>query len=362
MLGSATAAVAGLHLLTSRDVTPALLAHAVIMVVVTAAVPLAARRTSAGPAPEEPDEAVQAGRALGRWSARSLHLAGTAIVLSGVVLTPWRPPLPEPPEYAPPRPLANETATFTTVRGYKEPTCAWSGHLDAPCRSWRVNGTPFPQAAPYVIRPGGAPRLAPFVRSPDKKAVVYLGRGDRRMTYQDARGIHRLTGGLADTAVPAPAFLGRNRYVALAEDDTQIIDTRTWASTSIPGARRVHDLNGSGIVVTTASQVLVADLRGRTRMSLPLRKEVKDSPEDTYHLRPDGRRLVVIRGREGRFETFDVATGRRLRGVVPTFPGDDFLDIGLGWSEQGSFLVRGALSERVYHLDLSTGKLWRRDH
>ncbi|MGV9534147.1 hypothetical protein ACWDR9_10935 [Streptosporangium sandarakinum] len=358
LLGSAAAAVAGVHLLTSRDVTPVLLAHAVIVVIVMAAVPLVAWRTSAGPASGEPDDAVWAGQAVGHWSTRGLYLAGTAVMLSSVILAPGRSPLPE---YSSAKPLSKWTATFTTVRGYKEPTCSWSGHLDAPCRSWRVNGTPFPQAAPYVIRPGGAPRLAPFVRSPDKKAVVYLGRDDRRMAYQDARGVHRLTGALADTAVPTPAFLGQNRYVVLNGDGAQVIDTRTWAPVPVPGARRVHDLNGSGTVFTTASQVLVADLRGRTRMSLPLRKEIKDSPEDAYHLRPDGRRLVVIRGHEGRVETFDVTTGRLLRGVVPRFRGDDSIDIGLGWSEQGSFLVRGAVSERVYHLDLSTGKLWRRD-
>jgi hypothetical protein len=46
--------------------------------------------------------------------------------------------------------------------------------------------------------------------------------------------------------------------------------------------------------------------------------------------------------------------------VVPTFPGDDFLDIGLGWSKEGAFLVRSYPSDHVYNLDLATGKLWRR--
>jgi hypothetical protein len=130
---------------------------------------------------------------------------------------------------------------------------------------------------------------------------------------------------------------------------------------SIPGARQVHDLNKAGIVVTTASQVLVLDHRGRTRMSLPLRKLGENSPEDTYHLRPDGSRFVVIRRADSRVETFDPETGKRLSSVTPTFPGDEFIDVGLGWSRQGPFLLRGYDSERVYYLDLTTGKLWRRD-
>jgi hypothetical protein len=180
------------------------------------------------------------------------------------------------------------------------------------------------------------------------------------MVYQNAEGIHHLTGSLADTEVPTLTFAGQSRYVALSKSDTQITDTRTWTTVSIPGARQVHDLNESGIVVTTTSRVLVLDHRGKTRMSLPLRK-IKDASEDTYHLRPDGKRVVVIRGHEGRVETFDPETGRRVSNVIPKFPGDDYLDIGLGWSKQGPFLVRGHMSERVYYLDLATGKLWRRE-
>ncbi|GIH91494.1 hypothetical protein ACFFMN_30415 [Planobispora siamensis] len=144
-------------------------------------------------------------------------------------------------------------------------------------------------------------------------------------------------------------------------DDAQVIGTTTWATMSIPGVRRVHDPNAGGIVATTASRVLVLDHRGETRMSLPIRKSGDGDPEDAYHLRPDGDRFVVIRGPEGRVETFDPATGERLHGVVPVFAGDDFLGAGLGWSEQGPFLVRSALNERVHFLELATGRLWRRD-
>ncbi len=96
-------------------------------------------------------------------------------------------------------------------------------------------------------------------------------------------------------------------------------------------------------------------------MSLPLRKTRKNTREDTYHLRLDGKRLVAIRDFGSRVETFDPETGRRLSSVALKLPGDDFLDVGLGWSKRDLFLVRGALSERVYYLDPATGELWRRD-
>ncbi|MEU4533607.1 hypothetical protein AB0G15_01955 [Streptosporangium sp. NPDC023825] len=361
LLGSGASVVACGYLLIDKGATPARLAHAAIVIIVAAAVPLAARNLTAEPAPEASDDTALTVSTIRRWSTRTLYLAGTAIVLSGALLTPWQPPQRELPEYSMPKTFPKHTAEFTTVDEYKEPTCPWIDEMDDPCRSWLVNGEPFPQAAPYVIRKGGAPRRAPFARSPGKKAVVYLDRHDRRMVYQDTNGVRHLTGVLADTEVPTPTFAGQNRYVALTRDGARITDTRTWTTVSIPGARRVHDLNESGIVVTTASKVLVLDHWGRARMNLPLRKIRDDAPEDTYYLRPDGKRFVAIRGREMNVETFDPETGRRLSDVTPTFPGDDFIDIGLGWSKKGPFLVRGYESERVYYLELATGRLWRRD-
>ncbi|MFI6452441.1 hypothetical protein ACIBF6_12860 [Streptosporangium amethystogenes] len=361
LLGVGGAVLAGGYLLTNHGATPARLTHAAIMIIVTAAVPFAARNLRTGPTTEAPDDATQAGLAIRRWSTRNLYLAGAAVVLSGAMLTPGQPAQRELPEYSMPRSFRNDLAMFTKVDEYAAPTCPWIDQMDDPCRYWLVNGEPFPQAAPYTIRKGKAPRQAPFIRSPNKKAIVYLGRDDRRMAYQDAKGIHHLTGDLADTEVPTPAFLGQNRYVALTKGGTRITDTKTWATVSIPGAQRVHALNRSGIVVTTASQVLVLDHRGKTRMSLPLRKTKKNTRADTYHLRPDGKRLVVIRDFGSRVETFDSETGRRLSSVTPEFPGDDFLDVGLGWSEQGLFLVRSSLSERVYYLHLATGELRRRN-
>ncbi|AWS40086.1 hypothetical protein DKM19_00825 [Streptosporangium sp. 'caverna'] len=360
LLGLAGAAVAGVYLLTDQSATPARLTHIVIVIIVAAAVPRAARNLTARPMPEASDDMAQAELSIRRWSTRTLYLAGTAIVLSGALLAPGQPPERELPEYSMPKSFPEHMAVFTTVEKYKGPTCPWFDQMDDPCRSWLVNGLPFPQAAPYTIRKGGAPQRAPFVRGPDKKAIVYLSRRDRRMVYQNTEGIHHLTGSLADTEIPTATFAGQSRYIALSKNDTQIIDTRTWTTVSISGAQQVHDLNESGIVVTTASQVLVLDHRGKTRMSLPLRK-IKDAPDDTYHLRPDGKRVVVIRGHEGSVETFDPETGRRVSSVTPKFPGDDYLDIGLGWSKQGPFLVRGSMSERVYYLDLTAGNLWRRE-
>ncbi|MEU6787461.1 hypothetical protein ABZ912_50440 [Nonomuraea angiospora] len=359
LLGSAGAIVASGYLLVNQGATPTRLAHAVMVIVMAGAVPLAARKLTARPIPEAPDDIAQEEQAIARWSARTLYLAGTAIVLSSALLTPGQPPRREVPEYSMPRSFPAQMAEFTKVNTYKRPTCAWTDEMDNPCRSWLVNGQPFPQAAPYVVRKGGAPQPGPFVRRPDKKALVYLDRHSRRMMYQDAKGIHPLTGSLPDTTVPAPTFENQNRYIALAGDNAQITDTRTWTTLSIPGAQQVHDLNSSGIVATTASRVLVLDHQGKIRMSLPFKKAAKDVADDTYNLKQDGSRLVIIRGNT-RVETFDTGRGKRLSSVVPALPGDDFLDVGLGWSKEGPFLVRSAISERVYYLDLATGKLWRR--
>jgi hypothetical protein len=351
LIGLLGAVVAGGYVLKNQGVTPTLLAHAVIVIIVAAAVPLAARKLSA--APEPSDDIAQAGLALNRWSSRALYLSGTAIVLSGALLAPWQPPKDEEHEYTMPTTFSEYTAEFTTVDEFTKPTCAWIDHVDNPCRSWLVNGEPFPQAAPYIIKEGGAPRAAPFARSPDRKAVVYLTRHDRRMVYQDAEGVHPLTGSLADSALPTLTFHGQSRYVALARDGATITDTRTWTTTSIPGARQVHDLNPNGIVATTATQVLVTDHRGKTRLSLP-----RKASEDTYALRPDGRHLVILQG-EGRVETFTVSTGEKVSSVVPRFPGDDYLDAALGWSKNDRLLVRGGETEHVYEVDLATGELRR---
>ncbi|MFI7699743.1 hypothetical protein [Nonomuraea sp. NPDC049480] len=360
LLGLGGAVLVMGYLLTTRGETTALLTHAAVVIVVAVAVSYGARKTSAVPAPGESDDVARAEPAIGRWSARNLYLGGAAIVLSGALLTPGQSQPRELPEYSMPRPFSPERAAFTVVDEMAEPTCPWFDQLDDRCRYWLVNGEPFPQAAPYVIRKGGAPRAAPFVRRPDGKAVVYLDRETRRMTYENARGIRRLTGGLPDSEVPTPTFAGQNRYVALVKDGAQIIDAKSWATVRIPAAQKVHEMNGSGSVVTTASRILVLDRRGRRRMSLPLKKVRDDAPDDTYNLRPDGRRFVVIRGHDMRVETFDPRTGKRMSSVTPTFPGDDFIDVGLGWSKEGTFLVRGYDSGRVYHLDLETGRLWRR--
>ncbi|NUW41136.1 hypothetical protein [Nonomuraea rhodomycinica] len=343
LLGSGGAVVASGFLLLNQGPTPARLAHAAIVVIVAAAVLLATARKS-----ERPDE-------MGRWSARSLYLSGTAIALSGALLTPGQPIQRDPPEYAMPAQVSHSAASFTTVDSVKGPECPWFDETDAPCRWWLVNGNPFPQAAPYTIRTGGAPQRAPLVRSPDHKALVYLDRHDRRMIYQDADGIRPLTGVLADAAVPTVTFAGQSRYVALAKDNAQITDTRTGSTITILGAHQVHDVNQNGIVATTASHVLVVDHQGRTRLTLP-----RKDPGDTYYLHPDGTRLAAVRDAEDRVDAYAVRTGKHLSSVALTFPGDESLGTGLGWSKEGPFLVRGYLYDRVYHLDLTTGKLWRR--
>lgn len=351
LLGLLGAVVAGGYALKDQGITPVLLAHAAIVIVVAAAVSLAARKLSAVPEPS--DDIAQAELALNHWSSRALYLSGTAIVLSGALLAPWQPPKDEKHEYTMPTTFSEHTAELPTVDEFTKPTCAWIDQVDDPCRSWLVNGEPFPQAAPYIIKEGGAPRAAPFARSPDRKAVVYLSRHDRRMVYQDAEDIHPLTGSLADNALPTLTFHGQSRYVALARDGATITDTQTWTTTSIPGVRRVHDLNPNGIVATTATQVLVVDHRGKTLLSLP-RKAAKD----LYALRPDGRQLVILQGGE-RAEIRTVATGEKVSSVALRFPGDDDLDDTLGWSKNDRLLVRGSWTEHVYEADLATGELRR---
>jgi hypothetical protein len=206
------------------------------------------------------------------------------------------------------------------------------------------------------------PGPAPFVTGPDGSAVVYLDARERRLTYQDARGFHPLTGPLGDDALPAVRFADPGAYLALVKDCARIVDTRTWRERTVPSALDVPDLNARGdLVVTTASKVLVLDRSGRTRMSLPQRRIPANEYQDDYHLRPDGRRLVVIRGGEEKVETYDTGTGRRLNTVTPAFPGLDRLGTGLSWSEEGSFLVYDSTGNYVYNLDLSTGKVWTAD-
>ncbi|SEL83683.1 hypothetical protein [Nonomuraea pusilla] len=345
------------HPLLGQGATPQRLAHAAVVAVVAAAVPLAARRLR-GAQPAAPPETAPVRAALRLWSARQLYLAATAIVVAAAFLGPAREPR-EPLDaashgYTAPGDLAEERPAFTRVRGHDRPTCPWTDEFDAPCRHWLVNGEPFPQAAPYVVAEGEPPRTAPFQPSPDGRALVYLDRHDRRMVYENAKGVHHLTGALSDGEVPTPAFAGQNRYVALVGDGARITDTRTWSTVRVPGARHLHDVNPAGIVVATATRMLLVDHRGRTRMSLP---HARKSGDD-YRLRPDGGRLVAVRGGGERVETYDPRTGERLSRVVPALPAGELL-APLRWTRGGLFLVRLEPSDRVRALDLRTGELSR---
>jgi hypothetical protein len=66
--------------------------------------------------------------------------------------------------------LPEQQVSFQEIGEVKRPTCPWLDEMDAPCRYWRVDGEPFPQAAPYVVMKGGVPTAAPFLvaRSPTR--------------------------------------------------------------------------------------------------------------------------------------------------------------------------------------------------
>ncbi|MET8862553.1 hypothetical protein ABZW11_06305 [Nonomuraea sp. NPDC004580] len=123
------AALAGVHLVLSDDPGRTLLPHAAVVVAVATAVTLADRR----PRMEDQD---QAARALGAWSARNVHLAGSAVVLASVLLVPGRPPWDEPPGHSGPAEVTAIPATFETVDEYDAPTCPWFDETVAPCRFW----------------------------------------------------------------------------------------------------------------------------------------------------------------------------------------------------------------------------------
>ncbi|MGW3343562.1 hypothetical protein ACWDA3_09645 [Nonomuraea rubra] len=340
-LGAAT--LAGGYRLINQGVTAALLIHAAAVIAVAVVMSRPARPYVAHREP-----------AILRASARNAYSAASAIALSGALLAPGPVPERELPEYTTPVPLATHAATFDTVGEFKGPTCPWADQLDDPCRHWLVNGEPFPQAAPYVVGKGGAPVRAPFVRSPDKRAVVYLHRQERRLVHQKGDDVRPLTGALADSEVPEVTFAtGQSRQVALSGHDVRVLDLDDGTTRVIPGARQVHDFNSGGIVVETASRIVVLDRQGRERGGFPV-KELGDA--DSYHLRRDGRRLVTFQLYEGLTETYDTRTGERLSSVVLDFPGDDSPDTALGWTKQGTFLVRGTADD-VYRVDLTTGKL-----
>ncbi|MFG1946130.1 YncE family protein [Nonomuraea sp. NPDC048826] len=344
LLGLTCAVAAGGYLLATDGVTSTRLAHAAVAAVAAVVALAVSLRFPAA------SDGTATGLAIGHWSARSLYLSGAAIALSAAFLTPAREPVPERSASATTS-YATERAAFTDVKKLAAPTCPFADDTDVPCRAWLVNGDPFPQAATYLIVEGAPPRRAPFARSHDRKAAVYLDRYDRRMMYHHEAELRALTGPLTDGEVPEPTFVRQSRYVALTHDGARIIDTGTWTTLSVPDADHVHDLNGSGFVVSTASEVRVLDHRGRVRMTRPLRKD------DAYHLRPDGDRLVVVNGQ--RVDTYDPSTGRRLSRVTAGFTGDAFLDAAVGWAGD-RLLVRDAYSGRLYRLDLGTGEVRRR--
>ncbi|MGW2214618.1 hypothetical protein ACWCSD_06505 [Nonomuraea sp. NPDC001684] len=352
LLAVFASAVTGCYLLTAQGITPTRLAHAVIVVAVIAAISYAERNAG----PEKPGETESA---IGRWSVRARYLAGTAIVLAGVFLAPGRALPSESPQYTMPIRFEEQQVSFQKIGKVKRPTCPWVDELDTPCRYWLVDDAPFPQAAPYVVMKGGAPKAAPFVVSPDRRSVVYLDRTSRRMVHQDEENRHELGGPLADTDVPEVTISERGRYVALTRNGTRVIDTRTWSGITLPGALKVLEVNSAGVVVTTASSLIAYDHRGKELLSTAIPDGLLES--HTAFLKPDGSRLLIISDAGHLVETYDLTTRERIHRIRPRLPDGDPIDSGAGWSSKGPFQVHrdaGDGERKNFFLDLATGMTW----
>ncbi|MEU6722939.1 hypothetical protein ABZ917_04395 [Nonomuraea wenchangensis] len=350
VLAVCASAITGCYLLMVQGITPTRLAHAAIVVVVVTAISYAVRN----PGPEIPDETESAIR---RWSVRTRYLAGSATVLAGVLLAPWQAPPSEQPQYAMPRQFPAQQVSFQKIGEVERPTCPWIDEMDAPCRYWRVDGAPFPQAAPYVVMKGGAPTAAPFLVSPDRRSVVYLDRTSRRLVHQHAGTRHDLSGPLADADVPEVSVSERGRYVALAKNGTRVIDTRSRSEIVLPGALKVLEVNSAGVVATTASRLVAHDHRGKELLSIAIPSSLLESR--TAFLKPDGSRLVVISDDGNLVETYDLTTRERIHRVRPRLPDGDPIESGTGWSGKGPFQVHRDVTEEErgdFFLDLATGK------
>ncbi|MFI9593491.1 hypothetical protein [Nonomuraea sp. NPDC052265] len=350
LLAVLASAVTGCYLLTAQGITLTRLAHAVIVVAVIAAISYAERNAG----PEKPDETESA---IGRWSVRTRYLTGSVIVLAGVLIAPGRALPSESPQYTMPMQFEEQQVSFRKIGEVKQPTCPWIDQLDAPCRYWLVDDAPFPQAAPYVVMKGGAPKAAPFVVSPDRRSAVYLDRTSRRMVHQHEDNRHDLGGPLADADVPEVSISERGRYVALAKNGTRVIDTRSWSEITLPGALKVLEVNSAGVVVTTASRLIAYDQRGRELLSIAIPDGRLES--HTAFLKPDGSRLVIISDFGTLVETYDLTTHECIHRVRARLPDGDPIESGTGWSSKGPFQVHrdaGDEERKDFFLDLATGR------
>ncbi|MFI7691408.1 hypothetical protein ACIBQ6_20220 [Nonomuraea sp. NPDC049655] len=351
LLAVCGSAVTGCYLLISRGLTSTRLAHAALVVAVVTVISRGERKAR----PEIPDQTESAIR---QWSVRTGYLAGIATVLAGALIAPRQEPASEPQQYTMPRQFPEQQASFRKIGKVKGPTCPWSDQMDDPCRYWLVDGDPFPQAAPYVLMKGGAPRAAPFVVSPDRRTAVYLDRTSRRMVHEHAGNRHDLSGRLADADVPEVSISDRGRYVALTKNGTRVIDTESWNEITLPGALQVLEVNSAGVVTTTDSRLVAHDHRGKELLNIAIRDVLLDS--HTAFLKPDRSRLVVISDYGELVETYDLATRKRIHRVRPRLPGGDAIEAGEGWSTKGPFQVlrenAGAGERRTFFLDLATGK------
>ncbi|MEU5859802.1 hypothetical protein ABZ815_01410 [Nonomuraea sp. NPDC047529] len=350
LLAVCGSAVTGCYLLAVRGITPTRLVHAVIVVVVVTAISRAERNAG----PEMPDETQSAIR---RWSVRTGYLAGAATVLAGALVTPQQETPAEMPQYTLPRQFPErQVASGEKIGKVKGPTCPWLDEMDDPCRYWLLDDVPFTQAAPYVVMKGGAPKAAPLLVSPDRRAVVYLDRTSRRMVHQITGNRHDLSGPLADADVPEVSISERGRYMALTKNGTRVIDTRSWSEITLPGALKVLQVNSAGTVVATASRLVAHDHRGKELLNIPLPELLLDS--HTAFLEPDGSRLVVISDSGSLVETYDLATRERIHRVRPRLPDGDPIERGVGWSSKGPFQVyrdAGPEERTDFYLDLATG-------
>lgn len=177
----------------------------------------------------------------------------------------------------------------------------------------------------------------------------------------------QLTSPLADRDVPAVSISAMGRFVTLISTGTRVLDTRTGGAVELPGIVRVVDVGTGGIVGTTGPfadrqssgdpavmiQLAVFDHHGKERMRVPF-----DSSQNAW-LDRNGNKLLVMDYFGARALTYDVAAGKVRSDVRIRLPKGDSAEKGVGWTEDGRFVITRYGRDQDFFLDPATGATTR---